>query len=192
MCNLLPSIGSCRLLAVAIFVGIVGCGEKSPQEPAPDPTTDMGGDQTKAAPAPVTLPKTDPSEPPEKLGAEIGEHFLRMISELNGLLESKPAVAEIQPKIEALRLRYIDVFVAYAKRLDGMSTAYERKLRVAQAKAGTDMEPLMKFAKLKKHYEGIDPKFFSLLEVFETLTGFTNLSVIRTEHPADAKRLGLK
>ena len=38
-----------------------------------------------------------------------------MMSDLFALIESKPAVEEVKPKVAALKNKYIDIYVSYGK-----------------------------------------------------------------------------
>jgi hypothetical protein len=166
-------------ILVSIFVLHLGCKEKKQE----------GGDGENK---PVAEEAGDPTMPPEDMGRNMGEDYKKMMSELIALLEAKPPVAEVQPKVIALRDKYVDVFVAYGRQLTSVSTEYERKMLVTRATTMTDLDMMKKYLELKSYYANLDPEFGSLVDSFTLLMDYIDLDIVKDKYPEQAQRLGIE
>lgn len=143
-------------------------------------------DQGKAEKAPV-------AKTPAELGKMIGDDYWALMDEVKALVAARPSVNEIQPKLKAVKDRYIDRFVAYGKQRETMSpqerSTVNSQTMLAMNKPGADIAWLNEAV---NHYRGMSAELAEEITSMNILTQYSDFELLKRQAPKEAERLGIR
>lgn len=138
---------------------------------------------------------SEPSGPlgPGDLGKKIGETYVSAMDELVAMTEGLPPVAEVKPKVDKLKEKYVGLLVGYGKKREALAAddknRCDREIRPFMSKVAPQ------FSKLQTattHYRKDNNDFANLVGSFNTITQYANFDLLRKQSPDEMKRLGLQ
>jgi hypothetical protein len=160
--------------------------------------------EEKKEPAPVVptgpVAPTDPEAAQGfALGEEIGRAYLAMVEELAALVASKPDPASVQGSVEALKAKYIDIFIPLGRRRETLTPkgkgavlngqqSYDLK---ASEKMMTVVNPTMGYYRKKDAPAG-GKALSEVMQSMSMLTVYADFPALKRMKPDEAARLDIK
>jgi len=130
---------------------------------------------------------------PEELGKRIGDHYVELFIELNSLLDERLDPEELEPKVAALKEKYIDIFVGFGAIKEEYSEEGKAKVNRAIMSFFSDMDKSYSesYNESIEYYRELDNELASLLVSFNILTQYADYELLIKQEPEEAERLGI-
>ena len=158
--------------------GTAGAGSQAPEK------TQQGKEAPAGQPA-----------SPKELGDKIGAVYLEAMREVTTVVETKPAVADVKAKVEAVKEKYVQQLVELGKQREKLSTqdkaTVDGAIRLAVMAVGN--EPWYKsYSEAMEFYFSKDQAFHKLLMSFNIIGQYASFELLKKQEPKEAERLGIK
>jgi hypothetical protein len=184
------------LVAVLLLAACGGGDKESAEKPAaPSAGKATNAQAAEATPAPTKEPAPEPEEAtPEELGEEIGAVYVEALQKVTDLVESKPAVAEVKPKVEELKETYIQKLVELGKKREALG---EQDKAVADSAILMALDKVYNeswyttYSEVVQYYFDQDYEFQQLLYSFNIIGQYANFDLLKEQEPEEAARLGI-
>jgi len=177
----LVKFGSLMLiLAIANFSCSGGGEQSSPSEKVERPTQ------------PAAVQKAEVT--PEEIGQKVGELYVQAMSDLAAALKVKPAVSDVQDKIEAMREEYINKLVELGKLREKLEPADRSKVdSQIRMKASSiyNTPDYSTFNEIQQHYFS-EREFHKVVLSFNIITQYASFELLKKQEPEEAARLGIQ
>ncbi len=156
-----------------------------------------GGDSSQSASNAAKATATPPASrslTPEELGAEIGDLYVRALSEVTDLLKGMPEVSGVRDRVQQLRESYITRLVALGRAREALNTAQRATVDSIVRQKVSAIESQSWYAtygQVQQHYIK-DADFSKLVASFNIIGQYANFDLLKKQEPAEAKRLGIE
>ena len=153
-----------------------------------------GGSNSKTEEQEVTQEVKQKKVSAEELGEKINESYSNALTELVELLKETPDAAEAGPKIEVLKEKYIQEFVALGKAREEMDEAEKSKvdLTIRIGLQNIYSDPVYtNYAEVINNYL-TDSDTYKKLTDFNIITQYANFELLKQQEPEEAQRLGIE
>jgi hypothetical protein len=155
-----------------------------------------GGDDDGAAPSgglPDDPDAVEEASTPKDLGELISRTYIEMIDEVRPFVESRPEPAQLQPRLEGIKARYIETFVAYGRQREAMSESDRALVDSAalvylSANGPTEVDWANEAT---ADYEDSYPELGATLGEINILSQYAYFDLLRQQSPDEAARLGI-
>lgn len=163
-------------------------------------TFGCGGGKEQSAPAEATE-KSAPSKAeksekmsPAELGQKIADVYEKAMTDITDMLKDKPAVDEVQTKVEDLKETYVAKLVELGRMREALD---------ASGKASVDSQLSIKMNSMYGQpvwdiYNEIHQHYFKNKELhkiimsFNIITQYANFDLLKKQEPEEATRLGIQ
>jgi hypothetical protein len=137
--------------------------------------------------------EVDESISPAELGELISQAYIELIDEVKPIVESRPEPAQLQPRLEGIKARYIDIFVAYGRQREAMTVsdralADSAALAYLSANGPADVEWANEAT---ADYSETYSELGATLGEISILSQYAFFDLLRQQTPEEAARLGL-
>jgi hypothetical protein len=147
---------------------------------------------------PTAVPATatqSVSASPAELGRQIGDLYVRAMSEVTEMLRDQPPAADAQASVRDLKETYVRQLVELGRTRESLD---------AQGRAAVDAAISVKvnavgnepwyatYGSLAQHYITQDREFYDLVVSFNIITQYANFDLLKSQEPEEAKRLGIE
>jgi len=133
---------------------------------------------------------------PDEIGKQVGDIYLKSMTEAVNLTKSKPDAAKVKPQLQKLKDSAIKQLVELGKQRQGLSAADKSKIdsKVSMAMNTVPQDVFTKFSEACNYYIGKDANNETnmLLTSFNTITQYADFELLKKQEPNEAKRLGIK
>jgi hypothetical protein len=172
------------LVATTAVLVVCACGGGS--------TGNATGSETTAEPQ---APPAEEAATPTELGEQAAELYAKALGEVVDLMQGYPAAAELQPKVEALKERYVTQLVELGKKREALNEAdrktFDLHLRMGIGDVPSDV--FTAYSEGQQHYQQAgDSDLANLISEFNVITQYTNFELLKKQAPDEAKRLGIE
>jgi hypothetical protein len=134
--------------------------------------------------------KRDPAE----LGKDIAEAYLKMIDEVGVAVAAATDPATLRPAVDAIKEKYVARFVALGRQRDQLAPndreACDSTARTKMMQVNTDALDAINAAAAA--CKASDPDLAKGFDELQRLTRYASFEQLRTQLPAEAKRLGIQ
>ena len=172
--RILTTVGLCAIVAC-------GCG------PSADSAAGVKADAAEQADEPTEMTPTD-------LGNQIAELYVEALTEVTDAMVDRPAAADLQPIVEALKERYVAQFVELGRQKTDLSDGDKATVnaRVRMGINGVPSELFSDYAEGQRHYQkGGDMDLARLIGEFNVISQYADFELLKKQAPTEAERLGL-
>jgi hypothetical protein len=172
------------LVATTAVLVVCACGGGS--------TGDATGSEATAEPQ---APPAAETATPAELGNQAAELYAKALGEVVDLMKGQPPAAELQPKVEALKERYVTQLVELGKKREALSEAdrktFDLNLRIHIGDVPSEV--FTAYSEGQQHYQQAgDSDLANLISDFNIITQYANFDLLKQQAPDEAKRLGIE
>ena len=131
---------------------------------------------------------------PEQLGAEIGDLYVRALSEVTDLLKATPEASGVRDRVQQLRESYITRLVALGRAREAMNAAQRAtvdSIILQKISAIGSQSWYATYGQVQQYYMK-DADFSKLVVSFNIIGQYANFDLLKKQEPAEAKRLGIE
>jgi hypothetical protein len=184
------------LLLLILALSVTACGGSeatSTAQPTIPPTLAPTQTPALATLAPTPTRDLDALSPPG-LGEEIGGVYLEALQKATELVQDRPAVAEVDAQLAALKERYVQRLLQLGHRREALSDLDQAAVDNAINDtfiAGTKQEWYDSYFGAVQHYAAVDEAFQELLYSFNLLGQYARFDLLTEQEPGEAARLGV-
>jgi hypothetical protein len=167
------------VLVVVAAAAVVACGGGG--EDGPATTTPMAATQG---------PATSPAE----LGRQIGDLYVRAMSEVTDMLRDRPSAAESQKSVSDLKETYVRQLVELGRAresLDAQGRAVADAAISAKINSVANEPWYATYGSVVQHYITQNREFYDLVVSFNIITQYANFDLLKSQEPDEAARLGI-
>ncbi len=131
---------------------------------------------------------------PTEVGQQIGELYIRTMTELVELLEEKPEVSEVRAKVESLKEDCVTKMIDLGKKREALDepgrSTVDSHIRMEVSSLYSD--PVFTgFNEIQQHYFK-NQDFHKLVMSFNIITQYANFELLKKQEPEEAQRLGIQ
>lgn len=177
---------ACKLFVFSLVVSlsIFACGGGGEESPAVATSDDQAPEKTEQA----------AEMSPTELGQAIADLYEKTMREVTELLQDKPAVADVQSELEAMKEECIQKMVALGKLREALDES---------ARSTVDLQLRMKARSINKEpfystYNDIQMHYFQEKDFHKTvlsfniITQYATFELLKKQEPEEAQRLGIQ
>lgn len=129
----------------------------------------------------------------KKLGVQIGEIYCDVMRKLVKMLDSRPDVDTLKPKLQEFQDKTISQIVELGKAKEGLDEGQKgvvnRDLTTEMRKISGD--EFKAFSAAVSHYRPLDNDLANQISSFNTITQYADFELLKKQKPKEFKRLGL-
>lgn len=182
--NMIKSNFTGLFITLALIAMAVGCSNSG-----------GGNQQGGAGDQQVSVP-----ESAQELGKKISNDYWEAMGELKAMVQPKPEAGELKPKVQAMRDKYIERFVAYGKAIEAKGESYKNEVTSAQNRAeaerryapNSDAIDISWLGEAVNYYRPKDNDLGNMIADVNIITQYAYFDLLKQQRPKEAERLGIK
>lgn len=130
----------------------------------------------------------------EAVAMEIGKHYDNSMNELQELLKAQMEPAPLKEKIQALKDKYIAIYVEIGKQREKLSEGEKNKCnsKLWSEMGKMDKERMKYIIDKNNEYNKIDFDIAKLISDMNILQQYAQFELLKKQEPKEAERLGIK
>jgi hypothetical protein len=131
---------------------------------------------------------------PIDLGNQIAEIYVEALTELAESMDGRPAAADLQPSVEALKDRYVAKLVELGRQRVALSDADKATVngRVRLGMNSMPSELFTEYVAGQRHYQQSgDVDLAKMIGEFNVITQYADFDLLKKQAPMEAERLGI-
>jgi len=159
-----------------------------------------GGDDAEASDNPTATTAAVVDTPTQEalsaadLGDAIGALYGAALADLNELLEDRPAAADVQADVAALKEQYVQQLVELGRQKETLSAEDRAKVNVQVQIAinGVSTDTFAAYSEALTYYQQAgDKDLADIVFSFNIITQYADFDLLKQQEPEEAARLGL-
>lgn len=129
----------------------------------------------------------------KKLGQRIGGLYLKAMRNVMQLVESRPDVQELKPKVSELKENTIQELIKLGEIRKSMDTSQKAivNMDITSEMRKMDKNDFQVFSDVINHYRSLDNDLANLIADFNIITQYADFELLKKQNPKEFKRLGL-